>query len=124
MPFEIGNPGGPGRPENKQNSGKSRYERRKHEVLITKYGITLDEYDELLKKQKGVCAICGKPETKIVWNTVCRLTVDHDHKSGVVRGLLCFRCNTGIGKLYDDPEILRKAANYLDNKRITSENDI
>lgn len=78
--------------------------------LMSIYGITVDEYDALLKAQGGVCAICGKPpKTR-------RLGVDHDHKTGVVRGLLCYFCNHRLlGGVKDDVEKLRAAVKYLDN---------
>ena len=88
--------------------------------LRTKYGISLNEYEDIYEKQHGVCAICGLPETKAQRRgtglpvTLDSLHVDHDHLTGKVRGLLCYRCNTGIGKLYDNPDLLRKAANYVE----------
>lgn len=61
---------------------------------LRKFGITQKEYEILLKKQKGVCAICGsKPDTR--WQI---LAVDHDHNTGKVRGLLCMVCNTMLGR--------------------------
>lgn len=86
---------------------------------LKKFGLTVEQYEEMFILQNGVCAICGKPEVKKQATTkggakkTSRLCVDHDHKSGKVRGLLCYRCNTGIGKLNDDPELLRKASRYL-----------
>lgn len=74
-----------------------------------KFGITLNDYNVMFKKQKGVCAICKQPET--VKNYF--LAVDHCHKTGKVRGLLCLRCNRGIGLLKDDYEILKSATKYL-----------
>ncbi len=64
--------------------------------------------------QKGLCAICGKPETLVVRGKVRRLAVDHDHLTGRVRRLLCLGCNTGIGKFQHDPALLRAAADYLE----------
>ena len=79
-----------------------------HTMLrFKRYGISKDEYDFLLKKQKNSCAICNtefKDEPHI----------DHDHVTGNVRGLLCFACNTGIGQFYDNQDLLKKAINYLD----------
>ncbi len=69
-----------------------------------KYGITIEDYNEMVEKQGGKCLICGK-EFKLV--------VDHNHKTGCVRGLLCPNCNFGIGFLQDDVELLQKAINYL-----------
>ena len=71
------------------------------------YNITLADYDKLYKEQNGVCAICGLPE-------VCmRLQVDHNHKTGKVRGLLFLHCNNILGKAKDSIETLEKAIQYL-----------
>lgn len=72
-----------------------------------KYGITIQQYDALFAAQNGVCAICSRPPGKR------RLAVDHCHTTKAVRGLLCVQCNTAIGKLNDDPELLRRAIAYL-----------
>ena len=84
-------------------------DRVKNRVLKYSYGITLEDYNEMLASQKGVCAICNQPCA-----TGRKLCVDHDHKTGKVRGLLCNDCNAGIGKLKDSSAILKTAANYLD----------
>lgn len=70
------------------------------------YKMTKEDYEELLKKQKGLCAICKT-------NPGVRLSVDHDHKTGRVRGLLCRKCNLGIGFLKDSVDFLRNAIDYL-----------
>jgi len=77
--------------------------------LKRKYGMTLEDYDDLLKTQNGACAICQQSEPI----NSRRLAVDHDHITGEVRGLLCSQCNRGIGYLKDDPDILEAAAQYL-----------
>lgn len=74
------------------------------------YGISADEYDKMLDAQMGKCAICGADQKKNRGHT---LAVDHCHKSGMVRGLLCHICNRGIGLLQDSPALLEKAAKYL-----------
>jgi len=74
------------------------------------YGITLEDYVEMFDNQNGVCAICFQ-ECK----TKNSLSVDHDHITGKVRGLLCNACNRAIGMLGDNAENLRRAADYLDN---------
>jgi hypothetical protein len=85
---------------------------RKH--VKKKYNMTQDDYDQMFLNQNGVCAICGKEEThRNRSGEVGNLAVDHDHKSGKIRGLLCFSCNTGIGKFGDDPDRLQNAAKYL-----------
>ena len=64
--------------------------------------------------QQGLCQICQKQETHEYRNErPGYLAVDHDHKTGRVRGLLCFSCNTALGKFDDDPERLMRAAQYL-----------
>lgn len=77
------------------------------------YGITLEQYDEMLRAQGGVCAICDKPEWVIQKGKLRMLSVDHDHLTGVVRGLLCSNCNRAIGLLNDDMDTLKKAIHYL-----------
>ena len=61
--------------------------------------------------QEGLCAICGLPETDK------RFCVDHNHKTGVVRGLLCANCNKGLGHFFDSIESLEKAKSYLLKRR-------
>lgn len=78
-----------------------------------RYGISLDEYQALFDKQGGVCAICGKPETRMHKGVVARLSVDHDHKTGKVRGLLCQPCNHGLGGFKDNLDLLSNAIDYL-----------
>lgn len=78
-----------------------------------KYGIDFARYQEMLLSQKGVCAICEKPETKVENGTIRLLSVDHDHATSDVRGLLCANCNMAIGYACDDVTILRKAIDYL-----------
>lgn len=82
--------------------------------FLRKFGITLAEYSEMLLAQNGVCAICQKPETQKRDGKVKALAVDHDHDTGVNRGLLCSDCNTGIGKLKEDRDIFVAAIRYLD----------
>lgn len=77
------------------------------------YGITLEEYEEMLDRQRGVCAICGQPETSKYKGVVKNLSVDHCHVTGEVRGLLCNNCNRAIGLLGDDLGRIWDAATYL-----------
>jgi hypothetical protein len=72
------------------------------------YGLTPDDYTRMLKDQGGGCAICGRPP-----GLKKRLAVDHDHETGRVRGLLCFRCNWGLSYFSEKAERLAKAAAYL-----------
>ncbi len=81
----------------KNNKEKNTLIKRKSQ-LKTIFGISLETYQEMLSNQNGACAICGKPETSLsVWNTSKVLSVDHDHKTGKVRGLLCGKCNLLLG---------------------------
>lgn len=69
------------------------------------YGLSEKHFRVLLESQNYECAICGKPDRSLV--------VDHNHKTGKVRGLLCNPCNTGIGLLQDSVEVIRRAEGYL-----------
>jgi hypothetical protein len=80
------------------------YYRNKH--LSSTYGITDGQYKQMLAVQNNRCAICGLTSDK-------RLVVDHCHHSGRVRGLLCNRCNLGMGHLQDDVQVLESAIKYL-----------
>jgi hypothetical protein len=82
-----------------------RRERAAH--LMRKFGITIEQYEEVLAGQEGGCAICGRKPGKI------SLHVDHDHGTGVVRGLLCFKCNNALGDFADDGDRLIRAVHYL-----------
>ncbi|MET8864678.1 endonuclease VII domain-containing protein [Nonomuraea sp. NPDC004580] len=83
------------------------------------FGITLEQYTEMLQAQNGACAICGDipiplDEYRIRKQGIStRLAVDHCHETGRVRGLLCSPCNKGIGQLRDSPALVRKALAYL-----------
>jgi len=81
--------------------------------LQRKYGITLEDYFEIIDSQDGQCAICGTGISELDHTA----HLDHCHDTGKVRGVLCRRCNTGIGMLNDDSELLIKAAEYLTNAR-------
>jgi len=93
---------------------RSRYrvnEDRWEHHLRRKYDISSEEYIALLDGQGGGCAIC---ECSGSDNKNERLNVDHCHRSGNVRGLLCWNCNTALGKMNDDAKQLRAAADYLE----------
>jgi Recombination endonuclease VII len=77
------------------------------------YGITLADYNRMLEEQNHVCAICLQGETMQTNGKVKRLSVDHDHKTGAVRGLLCQRCNTTLGRYEDNPELMKNLISYL-----------
>jgi len=76
-------------------------------ACLKKFGITEDDYNKMFESQLGLCAICHKPEAEI------KLAVDHDHDTGRIRGLLCKKCNMGIGLLGDNPDTLATALLYL-----------
>lgn len=83
-----------------------------------KYGITIDEYNKMDSEQNSVCKICMNPETSTRDGKVLRLSVDHCHRTGVIRGLLCRGCNTSIGELESNCELtlkdkIIKTAKYL-----------
>lgn len=87
-------------------------------MLKKNYGMSLAEYDRLYEAQGGVCAICKKPETQkssTCSETVDRLSVDHCHRTGAIRGLLCSKCNFGLGHFGDSIELVFGAAYYLMN---------
>jgi len=83
----------------------------KRKEVLAKYGITQADYDQKLADQAGGCAICGSVEADSLGR---RMYLDHDHQTGKARGLLCGKCNFGIGSLQDDPNLLRAAADYLE----------
>ena len=89
-------------------------ERKRELRLAYLYAITVEQYNEILERQGGVCAICRGEETRTVKGTICSLAVDHDHETGQVRGLLCQACNAALGGFRDDPELLKRAADYIE----------
>lgn len=89
-----------------EHSSKMLSRRRK---LLDKYGLTLGQYEAMLRRQKGVCAVCERPPKKKPLN------VDHDHETERVRGLLCFMCNKKIVGRHKNGILLRKAADYVDS---------
>jgi hypothetical protein len=80
---------------------------------IKRSGINAEEYNNWLDKQGGRCAICGEepPDSR-------GLAVDHDHKTGKIRGLLCYRCNLGLGNFRDDTSLIQSAMIYLIKEKI------
>jgi hypothetical protein len=81
---------------------------RKDQYLQWKYGITLEQYKEMLVAQDNKCAIC-----KQECITGRELAVDHDHKTGEIRALLCIRCNSVLGQINDNISLLHEISNYL-----------
>lgn len=101
---------------------------------MARYNMTIEQYDKMFDEQQGLCAICKEPERKTTaTGAVMRLQVDHDHAccpgdkscGQCVRRLLCWRCNTTIGRVNDNPALLQAMIDYLkehgakDNTEIT-----
>lgn len=111
--FECGINKSTGRPNCRTRCRECRNKRenirRKPNWPSYKYGMTVGHYELMLKSQDNKCAICGKELTK-----PC---IDHNHKTGKVRGILCRSCNTGLGLFQDNFELLRKAAVYLERNK-------
>lgn len=104
------------------NAANQRWRKRNPELYaaaskrsrLVKYDLSVVEYDAMLLAQDHKCLICLQPETKTHPNgTLCELAVDHDHATGKVRGLLCNRCNRGVGNFRDDPSTCERAADYI-----------
>lgn len=86
-------------------------ERHRRHSRKANYGITQAEYDNILRLQHDRCAICGKLD-----NGERELCVDHDHNTGRIRGLLCLKCNLGVGYFLDNAFLMREAADYIFHK--------
>jgi len=98
----------------RENGAKYRVANRKSIRLknrVGRYNISYEEFKTIWDKQNGCCPICG-----IRFETEDSCRIDHNHTTGIVRGLLCASCNTGIGLLKDSSEILIKASEYLNEQ--------
>lgn len=93
--------------EFRSSGRKALADRKSH--LKRRFGMTPEQYDAMLVEQGGGCAICRRPPRSDI-----SLHVDHDHSTGRIRGILCFRCNNSLGDLEDDPMLLRAALRYLE----------
>lgn len=92
--------------------------KRQDRDRFRRFGISKEIFFAMLKNQNNNCAICGNPERGLnKYGEIRSLCTDHDHHTGKVRGLLCLLCNSAIGKLKDSPELLRKAALYIEQCR-------
>lgn len=98
----------PKRVRNKEQN--ARWSRKSY--LRIKYGLTPEAYDAILQVQNGVCAICGGLNPGKTADH--SLAVDHSHVSGKIRGLLCIKCNAGLGSFDDNIERMKKAIAYLE----------
>lgn len=89
-------------------------EAQRHYGLKRYYGLTGEQYGEMVAAQEGVCAICKKPETAMLNGVPKVMHVDHDHETGGIRALLCGCCNGMLGLAKDKPDTLRAAADYIE----------
>lgn len=86
------------------------------------YGLSIEEYNLMLKQQNGVCACCGKPEARRSGRRrrsdteTSSLHVDHCHTTGAVRGLLCSECNQALGLLGEDPDRVKALLKYIEER--------
>lgn len=97
-------------------AGKGKLQAREGH-LRRSYQLSSEQYDELVKKQNGKCAICKNlPSGR--GKSGGKLNVDHDHLTGELRKLLCWHCNRLLGSAFDNPEILRNAVQYLEQHKI------
>jgi len=83
----------------------------RHRNLKYKYGVTKEDYDRMFKEQNGVCGICKQAETSI---RSLYLSIDHNHETGKVRGLLCRNCNSALGKLKDSIERMKAMIEWME----------
>jgi hypothetical protein len=95
-----------------KQSEYDRYDYNRNYDLMKSYGINHDDYLKILKDQNGKCGICGKCSSELT-GVKRHLCVDHCHKTNVIRGLLCDKCNRGLGLLGDNIDIIYKAYTYL-----------
>ena len=95
---------------NKKSRDAERYSNRLYQKK-NKYGLKKEEYEEMFDTQNNSCAIC-----KNVFTEINKGFVDHDHKTGKVRGILCTTCNSGLGFFKDDISLLESAIKYLSEK--------
>jgi len=102
-----------GRCDDCKKLGRVDLNRKKDSELKRHFGITLSQYNEMSRLQDHKCAICRQPESTGASGQLIKLAVDHDHKTGKIRGLLCQRCNKAIGLLGDSPAIVYAALGYL-----------
>jgi len=108
--------------ENREHANEWERENRKKDITLTraketsrKKGIKLDHYYSMIEEQNNKCAICNQEETRKnrSGEKSNSLSIDHNHKTGKIRQLLCWNCNVGIGKFKEDIELLQSAILYL-----------
>jgi hypothetical protein len=91
------------------SSDASKLDSWKNNRLRRLYGVSLDEYNDMFYNQNGCCAICNKHQSELEF----KLGVDHNHKTGAIRKLLCRKCNAALGLFQESEEILSKALEYI-----------
>lgn len=101
---------------------QARYKEKNYERLnimarVRDHGLTLEQYFRMVSDQNDLCKICNKPESKLWQGKVTELCIDHCHETGKVRGLLCFKCNIGIGVFDDNIENIQIAIEYIKSNR-------
>lgn len=94
----------------KSDLSPEQHQARRESYLRRTYGITQEIYDKILEDQGGGCALCGKTPS----DEGLKLAVDHDHKTGAVRGILCRYCNHRVVGRHRDGNLLRKMADYVE----------
>jgi hypothetical protein len=82
--------------------------------IMVRYNLSLETYESMFRSQNGCCKICSKQNLDGK-----RLFVDHDHKTGTVRGLLCHHCNAGMGHFFDNPDLIERVIKYLNESNST-----
>lgn len=95
------------------NNYEQKYNNSKNSKLIKEYGITLEEFNKMLEDQDHKCKICNKEETREFNGTKWKLSVDHCHVTGKIRGLLCAKCNVGLAKFEEEEQQFLNAIKYL-----------
>lgn len=101
-----------------------RYYRENAQMIAMKeqarlYGLTRQQVVEMHESQNGLCLVCNEPETLMLRGKLKRLSIDHCHRTGRVRGLLCSRCNLIAGQCKERPELLRRIAAWLESQQLS-----
>ncbi len=107
-----------------QEYRKANPEKEKARGLRDSFGISIEQFNQMLLSQKGCCSICDLPETASRNGKIKALAVDHDHETGVIRSLLCTKCNVALGAVNDSEDHLQKMISYLKKHRETPSNVI
>lgn len=92
---------------------KNNPDKTKQHIVKSKYGLSKEKYEELILSSNGLCQSCGEPESFMKNGEVRSLSIDHDHNTGAVRGLICNSCNRAIGFAKENADRLQACAEYL-----------